>query len=169
MAPKRRSLLVVLGVLCVFGAGGGVVALVGNISMTSDARASEHWPSTTGTMLSSDIVTQTGRNTHYYEVLARYEYEVEGAVHHGNQIGFYRTGNFDHASDARAFVAHYQPGARVDVYYDPADPERAVLVRGGPGTGMGVVVLFASMTVAFVVGAVACFVRARRAGRRSDA
>ncbi len=158
MARKRRALFVVLGIVCVLGAGGSVVALVGNVGMSGEASASEQWPSAPGTVLTSEIVKQTARSTHYYEVHATYEYVVSGATHRGNQIGFYKAGNFDEAADARAFVARYQPGAHVDVYYDPAAPERAVLVRGGTGAGLAAIALFAAITVAFLAGAFACLV-----------
>ncbi len=162
MARRRRTLLVVLGIVCVLGAGASAVALLGNLDMTGEARASESWPSTPGTVLSSKVVKQGGRGSHFYEVLATYDYEVAGLVHHGNRIGFYREGNFEDASDANAFVAHYKPGARVDVYYDPGAPDDAVLVRGGQHTGFAAIALFAGVGVGFLVAAIACFLRARR-------
>ncbi len=151
-------MFVVLGIVCLLGAGGSVFALVGNLSMSGEASASESWPSAPGTMLSANYVVQRGRGTHYYEVHASYEYVVAGATHRGNQVGFYKAGNFDDEADARAFVARYKAGAHVDVFYDPAAPDHAVLVRGGETVGVAAVVLFAAIGVAFLAAAIALLV-----------
>jgi len=160
---RRRTRFVLLGIVLLLGAGAGMFALVGNVGMTDEARASEHWPRAPGTMRSSDFVEHSGRGSHYYEVLVTYDYEAAGAALRGNRVGFYKAGNFDHVSDARAFVARYRAGARVDVYYDPDHPDHAVLVPGGLGVGFAAIVMFALMGVALLAGAIACFMRARRA------
>ncbi|HEX7242873.1 MAG TPA: DUF3592 domain-containing protein [Longimicrobiaceae bacterium] len=68
-----------------------------------------------------------------YRAEVRYRYEAAGAP---------RTGSAVHADDrgspsrtgAERKAARYPEGARVAVFYDPADPDRAVLERGvGPG------------------------------------
>src|SRR5437867_10319975 len=154
MARRRGGWFVVLGIVCVLGAGVAVAMVIGNIAMTGEIEASGGWPSVNGTVVSSDIIEERGRHD-YYTVRAQYDYEVGGVVRHGNRVAFYGNGNFDHAADAHAWIARYPRGAQVDVYYDPNKPEEAVLIRGGQGIGVGVIVIFAGLGLAFVAGAIA--------------
>lgn len=64
-----------------------------------------------------------------YHAEVRYRYEAAGAAREGSAV---------HADDrgspsrgrAERWAARYPQGARVAVFYDPADPDRAVLERG---------------------------------------
>lgn len=101
------------------------------------------WPRAEGRVLRSAVVREseaTGEGTvDGYRAEVRYRYEAAGAV---------RTGTVVHAGDrgsvsrsrAERTAARYPEGARVAVFYDPADPDRAVLERGA---GAGPAVLLA--------------------------
>lgn len=71
--------------------------------------------------------------TDVYRAEVHYRYEASGALRSGRYVSV-----TDRESPSRARAegrsARYPEGARVTVFYDPADPDRAVLERGA-GSG----------------------------------
>ncbi len=59
----------------------------------------------------------------------RYRYEAAGAPRHGSAVHANDRGS-PSAAKAERRAARYPEGARVAVFYDPAEPDRAVLERG---------------------------------------
>jgi hypothetical protein len=96
------------------------------------ARVSDTWPTATGTIDSVYVRTtpnkRKGRETWTVDVL--YTYEVEGKGYTGDVLRF---GGFPSTSDfgeAQETEAKYAKGTTHPVYYQPGNPERAVLVPG---------------------------------------
>lgn len=87
------------------------------------------WPATGGVVVASAVEAGTGRSGGDRPRVA-YAYTVAGRAYTGHEIG--RAMGYTRAG-ARRWVAQFPVGARVPVYYDPAAPERAVLVPGGVG------------------------------------
>ena len=61
----------------------------------------------------------------------RYAFEVDGRTLTGNRIYPGYSWHYDKDEMLRDFLRPYAPGAAVTVFYDPADPSRAVLLREG--------------------------------------
>lgn len=115
-----------------------VILLVGVVIGTREAlemRASLKWPSTEGQIISSSISEHTYKrypdstNTCCkYELLVRYRYEVDGMMLEGNRLRV-RPDRLTARRLVERQQAEYTVGARVKVYYDPEQPDRAVLIR----------------------------------------
>jgi hypothetical protein len=123
--------------LCVCGAFVLVLGIVGFVfyrySQRSKAerQSAQSWPATQGIVLSSSLKWRRdadGNDEQYSEVI--YRYEVNGVpyqsqiVRAGEQYMKVRVFGED-----RAVVARYPVGARVTVYFNPANPADAALER----------------------------------------
>ena len=93
-------------------------------------RASERWPETEGVITLSQLRhgRHSSRNNDWTVVATvGYEYEVGGKRYVSERVSF---GALESDADRRTKVAMYGEGMRFPVYYDPADPRRAVLEPG---------------------------------------
>jgi hypothetical protein len=77
--------------------------------------------------------------TDLYRAEVHYRYEAAGALRSGCAVSITDPGSPSRERAERR-CARYPDGARVTVFYDPADPDRAVLERGA---GSGPLALFA--------------------------
>lgn len=119
--------------LCIGGIFGGVgvgLLLFGN-SQRKQGNASQSWPTTTGTILSTTLSQQSRRNSQgYHDVTyaptVEYTYEVNGNSYRSDKINAGWTVSYD-LGNAQNKINQYQPGARITVYYNPANPADAVL------------------------------------------
>jgi hypothetical protein len=101
-------------------------------------RQARGWPSVTGKVTEARIVSgrlpsttetpgRSGRDgEEYFAIEVRYDYRVRGKAYVGTRLSFGRIHfpDYDSAIDALAGVA---AGREVQVYYDPRQPQRAVL------------------------------------------
>ncbi len=144
----------------VFGAVGLVVAGFG-VNELTQADASASWPSVAGTVVSSQVKKSTSsrgtgrkrRRSTSHSASIVYEYTVDSRKHTAKRVSFGATSSS--ASSAREIVSRYPKGKAVTVYYDPADPERAVLepgTSGGTYIPLGVGVVFAAIGGYMAVG-----------------
>ncbi|HEX9011089.1 MAG TPA: DUF3592 domain-containing protein [Holophagaceae bacterium] len=105
----------------VFGLFGGVAALAGLLALGRGA-ASASWPRAEGTILRAEAVSGVGtRSSVHYRV--RYSYTVGHQAFASDRLTFV----FDRATFQ---LPRYAVGQQVPVYYDPAAPSAAVLVKG---------------------------------------
>lgn len=117
--------------LIFFAVGGGLGYW--GWTILQDARASATWPNTPGQVVSSDVRHSTdseGGDSYSPEVT--YQYSVNDQSYQADRIKF---GENSYNSNRRAQeeVDRYPVGRTVDVYYDPAEPEKAVLEPGVSG------------------------------------
>jgi hypothetical protein len=77
-----------------------------------------------------------------------YDYQLAGKTMTGSRIGVGGTTTTSQGAAAR-IAGQYVTGTKVDIFYDPADPAYAVLVRG-PNLRI-VTVLAAGGTIAFAM------------------
>lgn len=88
----------------------------------------QHWRTTDGEILSSDIVEVPTSEDDHYQARVAYRYRVNGHNFTGRQI---RVGPkklvFPQRSRAVSVIQTYSAGTRVTVHYDPVRPENAVL------------------------------------------
>jgi hypothetical protein len=99
------------------------------------------WPSVTGVVTASDAeLVKVGRQYAWW-VLNRklvrdrttYSYSVSGVAYRSDRIRFGGQTYASFTALARRAALRYEPGAPVEVYYNPVSPTEAVLVRGAPG------------------------------------
>ena len=99
------------------------------------------WASTEGQVLSSTVtrVKRLNDPASYYASIS-YEYEVGGTKFTGDRVflGEYGTGS---AGPMQEIVDRYPVGKRVTVYYDPQDPNKAVLERGARLASFGLLLI----------------------------
>lgn len=112
-------------------------------------RASLRWSSTPGQVQDSRVAWDplSGR----YQARVRYIYTVNGQEHQAERVSF-RQGlplAGPRGALAREEAARYSPEQPVAVYYDPADPSRAVLE---PGADHAAMILLGVGGLFFVIG-----------------
>ncbi|MFO0931120.1 MAG: DUF3592 domain-containing protein [Planctomycetota bacterium] len=136
-----------LTVLSIAFCGSGLAFLVAGLLPLLGGRAARSWPRTDGTIVAYDVawrdvvgagdaveVVPMGR------VNVTYDYAVAGASRRGTRVRL-RDPKLRHARECDALAARFPVGAKVDVFYDPADPTRAVLDRSSGFGFVGVVFL----------------------------
>jgi hypothetical protein len=101
------------------------------------ATAAAQWPTTDGTVISTDVVKRVSKSENefdYFVPQIRYEYETNGIRRRGDviRIGLDDMGYLEEKK-AREHIALYPVGATIPVRYDPQNPEHAVLETGQIG------------------------------------
>lgn len=128
-------------VVTIGGIAAGIVILVIGIAIERRARISRRWPSVKGVVVSSKILKErsSGSNSspghrvtegNQYKPEVTFEYSVFGVKYVSNKVSFadYSTNATAHATRV---TERYPEGKAVDVYYNPDNPEDAVLERRG--------------------------------------
>ncbi|HEY6073142.1 MAG TPA: DUF3592 domain-containing protein [Anaerolineales bacterium] len=97
--------------------------------MRRKMREVSEWPYTQGRVTESALESRSGEegSTDYPRV--RYSYQMLGRAYQGSQIA---TGPEVGGSGARRVIERYPAGAAVRVYYNPQNPEEAVLEQKAP-------------------------------------
>ena len=115
-------------VLLIIGAG---LALILSRTVLRDGQASESWPTTTGTITTSELRTQRSGDGYTYSPRVVYEYSVAGETYTSGRITV-ADGSSSRANGAQEKVAQYPLGTEVAVHYDPDLPTEALLEVGTP-------------------------------------
>jgi hypothetical protein len=138
---SRNGTLGVPGFFAVFLVSGGLLAVGLGGREFFLGRESMHWLRTDGVIRSAQLSSESGTDGGTtYGAKVSYEYRVDGFSYVGTRICFgdYQTSEGGHA---RSILDRYGPGAKVPVFYDPSNPNRAVLetgVHGGVWLPLGV-------------------------------
>jgi hypothetical protein len=110
------------------------------------AQASQGWPMVLGRVTDARVVSSTdseGGTT--YEPHVSYAYDISGRTFKNARLAFGGTVGDGNPAGARRTVARYPAGAIVHVYYEPTNPQNAVLERrsgvGGFYFGLGLLLL----------------------------
>ncbi len=127
----KRTHAIGLGVLLI---GGGIGGLVYLSSAQKKARESRSWPTVKGRITQCDVVRKggtTGRGVSNvrHEIELTYSYAVDGKKYRGHRIQVFRVSH-KLKDDAQRHADRYPVGKEVTVYYNPGDPEDAVLEPG---------------------------------------
>jgi hypothetical protein len=94
------------------------------------ARAAADWPTTRGTVLASEVESSRsseGGTTYRPSIL--YEYEVDGHLFEADQYDPRGSISTSDRIGARAIVSEHPVGKKVDVYYNPNNPGKAMPSR----------------------------------------
>ena len=109
-------------------------------------RESRTWHTTTGRVLESSAVWETvEENSRIFVPRVIYEYQVNGRPYRSDRIFLQPHTN----DDASATAARFPAGSQVPVYYNPADPAQARLVRNVPSAQLyiGLIALLLALAI----------------------
>lgn len=108
----------------------GIATLVYSRSDSRNSRASTDWPTATGVIVSSEMITRSEKNhSDRYSPNIEYEYEVDSIKYEGYQVS-YSFNEESARSVVESIVKDYPAGKDVEVYYKPEDPGESVLRPG---------------------------------------
>ena len=111
----------------------GAAVLLGGVRLLFHGWATERWPTTEGRILESKVASATdAEGDKMFRARVRYEYQVAGTTHVGQDIRVVSEVATSWKGPARRAVERYARGSRCRVYYDPRDPARALLEPGAP-------------------------------------
>ena len=119
-------------VFAVVFAVGGVAAGGAGYFFYTEWQDSDEWPTVQGTVTDTRIEeSYDSEDSEYsYKPKITYEYLVDGETYEASRIDFrFFPKSYGTRSAAQNFINQLTTGARVTVYYNPNNPERAVLVR----------------------------------------
>ena len=121
---------------------------------------SQSWPATQGRIRQSGVRSHTdSEGNTSYQAVADYEYVVGGTLQRSQRITF--GGSYGTHTHCTELIQCYAPGSDVTVYYDPAQPDSAVLdripVSGTTSTALVGRVLFALGLVSLLAGLLCSF------------
>jgi hypothetical protein len=136
MNRNPGKILAILALAAVV-AGGNVIYQRYDTNLHELSRASSDWPAVRGLVTVSNLEFRRNNagaaNGTEFDVDVTYEYAVDERVYRNDVVRF----DQDELTNDRKelLVSAYPVGRRVDVFYDPDDPDRSVLVRGSYGDG----------------------------------
>jgi hypothetical protein len=140
--------------------GYGIYLIYTAVSGKRKAQASQQWLSTSGKILESRIVQTTstdddGNTTTSYHLAAKYEYEVGGRQYINDKCTIGRVPKPISRKRTQETLARYPVGGVVPVYYNPQNPQEAVLDREAP---LSNTVLIIGIAIVLFFGCLACSV-----------
>ncbi len=96
----------------------------------NQAKKASQWPTTTATVLESDLTEEPGRNAVgninlAYLLTVKYEFEVARKTYTGKRVT-YGIPAFNYIEGSN-YLEGYQPGKKITVYYNPENPADCVL------------------------------------------
>ena len=117
----------------------GIFIMITGIRNRKKAEESTSWPSVQGTITNAWVETQVHKDDDGSKTISHfprweYEFAVSGMTYTSQKIRFGITGRSDSESDARERLKQYPLNSEVWVFYNPSNPEEAVLVTGTQGT-----------------------------------
>jgi hypothetical protein len=149
-----QELLVLGFVMATFAAVGGLLAGIGWFTHRR-AQASQAWPMVLGRVTHSGVRRSTDSDGGTsYEPDVRYMYDVGGRAFENRRLLFGGTLNSGSSRGAEKHAARYAAGSVVQVYYNPANPQDAVLERRSGITRF--MVLFGGFFVVLGCGLFGC-------------
>ncbi len=137
--------------------------IVAIVTKLWEVRQASRWPSAEGKVIASRVESRTrlpGDPAYDFddtevtnEPLVEYEYHVGGRKYRGKRITI---GEKTSSYELESLLARYPVGTAVTVYYDPANPQTAVLERDFPASvwAIGVGCVVASIAVPLLAAAI---------------
>ena len=107
--------------------GFGVVLIAIGVSSYRKTKTTQSWPSTEGTVLATNIRRYNDEGTIRFAPEVDYEYQVDGQTYKSSQIRPEVFISFLDDDEAKRFLEKYAVGSKVQVFYDPATPTKAVI------------------------------------------
>ncbi len=134
ISQSNSWVLIIIILFCLAFIGTGLGMLIKLLKNFSKVSHSKNWLSTSGKIVSSELDAQTttdedGYQTTTYFANILFQYQVSDKVFDCDCINFdygIRTSNM---RIQQSIVEQYPVGRQVTVYYDPDDPQQAVLEK----------------------------------------
>jgi hypothetical protein len=128
-----------IGAMALIGTALGAV-IWGMRRLQRRAAEAMTWPATRGRIVEGTVRRATihlpkAARVDVYHAILVYEYAVGGRTFRADAFTVDGPPVFATHPGAEAHLRSHPPGSAVTVYYDPARPERAALVRQAPRTG----------------------------------
>lgn len=114
----------IFGGLLLMGLGGLVI--FAGVFQAMQAQQAADWPTTPG-IITASTLEEKGDEIKRYHLEVEYEYTVQEEQYTGDEISFGTSVGERNRTKAKAEQAKYAKGTQVDVYYDPNNPQTAVL------------------------------------------
>ena len=110
------------------GVGLGLCSAAYLVWMLVRLYGSKSWPSTPGKMLKSNVVEDSDG----WAPRVRYCFTVRGRKYTHDRLYFHLSTRMPNAKGAMVHLDPYPVGKQIDVYYNPRNPQEAVLDREMP-------------------------------------
>lgn len=131
MANSKSSPIITLVVGVAFIISAWQINIHFSVPMTEEAKASESWPTSMGTITNSEVNQSVDDGTTMYSAEINYQFIVENKSYTGNKISLASGGTSTSSlSEIKKDLQKYPIGKEVTVYYDPELPNNAVLIPG---------------------------------------
>ncbi|HEX9945088.1 MAG TPA: DUF3592 domain-containing protein [Thermoanaerobaculia bacterium] len=147
----------------VFLLTGGIVSVFTFVLPTAGYLAARSWTQTECDVLESRVAESTDSDSTTYRPEIVYTYSAGGRTYRSDRYDFFGVWSSGRKGKEE-IVARYPPGARVTCWFDPANPEEAVLSRE-----LGLLHLLGLLPLIFVFVGLGGLVWTVRAGRRARA
>ena len=115
--------------MIVMGVG---LALILNFTVMANARESQKWASTSGTITESEVVTTGSGDSQMYRPHVIYSFEVGGEEFTSAKVSTDGTWDSKWARSAQKRVNRYPMGEEVEVFYNPDLPSQSLLETSVP-------------------------------------
>lgn len=128
VSPSERFKLRFWAVIAPLGVIGCLLGFAMYAKDVFLAYSAMSWPRSDGRVVSSQTVQGCGGGRSFLPRV-RFEYSVNGVTYDGERVAFGNPGcgSFEHA---QSIAARFPAGAAVPVYYEPRNPNEAVLLVG---------------------------------------
>ena len=153
-AENFKFRLQVTSLMLAVGCPGFIVWMV---SQARQQMASYSWPSVPGKVqatVAKPWFGENGRGEAKYFGRVVYQYSVSGQDYTSDLTDLGPGSKHSDEREALADVAQYQQGDPVTVFYDPADPQIAVIQKGVPPVHQYMYIALALLTVVSWIGSV---------------
>lgn len=143
----------IFALIVTLAVGGGFIYM--SLSAMTTASAMKNWPTTNGTILYSNVTSQTNYVTHgngggsyqtMYSPSVEYSYLVNGQTYKSgsiSQFGF--SSSLSYIAEQEA--AKYPVGNTVSVYYNPSNPYQSYLERSSGIVSGGLIFLIIGIVI----------------------
>ncbi len=138
-----------IGYLCVGGVIffvfiGGIIATIAGIRNRRKGSASQNWPAaggliTNGWIEENQDTDDEGFTSTTYTPKWEYQYQVGQQTHSSSRVSFGGVTGYGRRKRAEEELNRFPINSQLRVYYDPANPSDAVLIRGTKGTMGGII------------------------------
>jgi Protein of unknown function (DUF3592) len=126
--PLGGLMRIVNGILGTIAVLVGIFQLCWCVWDSAAAIAATRWSTTVGTVKTSEVFEDRGGRGVGYVPRVAYTFTINGQARSGNR--FYNREARGTASQAQQAIRAYSAGARVKVYYNPANPAESLLSPG---------------------------------------
>jgi hypothetical protein len=117
----------------------GIAAIIFGYRNRQKATESQNWPEVVGTITRVEVRKDTdtdaeGFTTTSFVPEIEYQYQINDEVYTSEKFSFGSTQTFNSRKKAEEALNQYPLNGSLPVYYNPQEPNEAVLVQGTKGT-----------------------------------